>query len=87
MTMLEQTTFIISRINISRDKNDKDSIYVGDLVGAMLGIEEARESILEFCKSQEIITREIEAKIPKMIEIIDGYFKGIKNEYENNERT
>jgi hypothetical protein len=70
MTMLEQTT-----INISRNKNDKNSIYVGDLVGAMLGIEEARENILDFCKRQENITREIETKIPKMIETIDRYFK------------
>lgn len=70
MTMLEQTT-----INISRDKNDKNSIYVGDLVGAMLGIEEARENILDFCKRQENITREIETKIPKMVEAINKYFK------------
>lgn len=70
MTMLEQTT-----INISKDKNDKNSIYVGDLVGAMLGIEEARENILDFCKRQENITREIETKIPKMVEAINKYFK------------
>ena len=70
MTMLEQTT-----INISRDKNDKNSIYVGDLVGAMLGIDEARENILDFCKRQENILQEIENKIPKMIETIDRYFK------------
>ena len=70
MTMLEQTT-----INISRDKNDKNSIYVGDLVGAMLGIEEARKNILDFCKRQENITREIETKIPKMVEAINKYFK------------
>ncbi len=75
MTMLEQTTFNIPRVKISYDKNDKDSIYIVDLVGAMLGIKEARENILEFCKRQEIITREIEAKIPKMIELIDRYFK------------
>lgn len=70
MTMLEQTT-----INISRDKNDKNSICVGDLVGAMLGIEEARENILDFCKRQENITREIENEIPKMVEVINKYFK------------
>ena len=85
MTKLEQTTFNIPRIRISRDKNDKDAIYIVDLVGAMLGIEESRENILEFCKRQENTLQEIEAKIPKMVETIDRYFKGIRNEYENNE--
>ena len=70
--ILEQS--VIS-FNVSKDKNDKDSIYIGDLVGTMLGIEKARENILEFCKRQENITREIENKIPKMIETIDRYFK------------
>lgn len=73
--MLEQTTFNIPRINISYDKDDKNSIYIVDLVGAMLGIEEARENILEFCKRQENITRELENKIPKMVETINKYFK------------
>ena len=82
--MLEQTIFNIPRIKISYDKNDKDSIYVGDLVGAMLGIEEARENILEFCKRQENIVQDIETKIPKMVETINRYFKE-GNEYENNE--
>lgn len=73
--MLEQTTFNVPRVNISKDKNDKDSIYIGDLVGAMLGIEEARENILEFCKRQEIILRKVEKEIPKMIEAVNQYFK------------
>jgi len=75
MTKLEQTTFNIPRIRISRDKNDKDAIYIADLVGAMLGIEEARENIREFCKRQENTLQEIEAKIPEMVETIDRYFK------------
>ena len=70
MNMLEQTT-----INISRDKNDKDSIYLGDLVESLLGIKEARENILEFCKRQENIARDIETEIPKMVEAINKYFK------------
>lgn len=73
--MLEQTTFNIPRIRISRDKNDKDAVYIADLVGAMLGIEESRENILEFCKRQENKIQEIEAKIPEMVETIDRYFK------------
>ena len=75
MTMLEQTTFNIPRVKISYDKNDKDSIYIVDLVGAMLGIKEARENILEFCKRQENKIQEIENKIPKMVEEINKYFK------------
>lgn len=62
-------------LKVSYDKNDKDSIYIVDLVGSILGIEKARENILEFCKRQESITRELEAKIPEMLEIIDRYFK------------
>lgn len=75
MSMLEQTTFNILRINISYDKNDRDSIYIVDLVGAMLGIEESRENILEFCKRQENKIQEIENEIPKMVEAINKYFK------------
>lgn len=75
MTKLEQTTFNIPRVRISRDKNDKDAIYIVDLVGAMLGIEEFRENIREFCKRQENILQEIETKIPEMVETINKYFK------------
>lgn len=75
MNMLEQTIFNIPRINISYDKNDKDSIYIVDLVGVMLGIEESRENILEFCKRQENKIQEIENEIPKMVEAINKYFK------------
>lgn len=75
MTMLEQTTFNIPRINISYDKDDKDAIYIVDLVGAMLGIEESRENILEFCKRKENKILEIENNIPKMVEAINKYFK------------
>ena len=70
MSMLEQIT-----LNISKDKNDKDSIYIGDLEESLLGNKEARKNILEFCKRQEIITREIENEIPKMVEAINKYFK------------
>lgn len=73
--MIEQTTFNIPRINISYDKNDKDSIYIVDLVGAMLGIEESRENILEFCKRKENKIQEIENEIPKMVEAINKYFR------------
>ena len=68
-------------LKVSHDKNDKDSIYIVDLVGYLLGIEEARENILEFCKRQENKTQEIENNIPKMLETIDRYFRGNKNEY------
>ena len=61
--------------NVSKDKNDKDSIYVGDLKEALSGNKEASENILDFCKRQENITREIETKIPKKVEVINKYFK------------
>ena len=67
-------TSVIS-FNVSEDKNDKDSIYVGDLKEALSGNKDARENILDFCKRQENITREIETKIPKMVEAINKYFK------------
>lgn len=61
--------------NVSKDKNDKDSIYVGDLEEALLGNKEARENIFDFCKRQENIAHEIKTKIPKMVETINKYFK------------
>ena len=61
--------------NVSKDQNDKDSIYVGDLKEALSGNKEASENILDFCKRQENITREIETKIPKKVEVINKYFK------------
>ena len=65
----------ITSLEVSYDKNDKDSIYIVDLVGYLLGIEEAKERLFEFFKRQESITREREAKIPEMLEIIDKYFR------------
>lgn len=49
----------ITSFNVSKDKNDKDSIYIVDLVGAMLGIEESKEHLLEFCKRQDSTTKKI----------------------------
>lgn len=46
----------------------------------MLGIEESRENVLEFCKRQESKTRELESKIPEMIALIDRYFN--RDEYK-----
>lgn len=65
----------ITSLEVSYDKNDKDSIYIVDLVGYLLGVEEAKEHLFEFFKRQEIIAREREAKIPEMLEIIDKYFR------------
>lgn len=64
-------------LKVSHDKNDKDSIYIVDLVGYLLGIEESKENLLEFVKRQQNATRELESKIPEMLEIIDRYFKDI----------
>lgn len=62
-------------LKVSYDKNNKDSIHIVDLVGYLLGIEESKENLLEFVKRQQNATRELEAKIPEMLEIIDRYFK------------
>mgnify|MGYP003409296953 CR=1 FL=1 len=62
-------------LNVSKDKSDKNSIYVGDLVGYLLGIEEAKEHILDYCKREDLITKEMEAKIQERLEIIEKYFK------------
>lgn len=75
--MLEQPTFNFPRINISNDKNDKDSIYFVDLVGYMLGIDESKEHLLEFCKRQENATKkmkDLEAKLLEMLKLINKYF-------------
>lgn len=76
MNILELTTFNNIRINISYDKNDKDSIYVVDLVGSLLGIKESEENIKEFCKRQENKTQEIENNIPIMLDAINKFFEG-----------
>ena len=70
--MLDQQTV---SINISYNKNDKNSIYVGDLVGYLLGIAEAKENILDYCKREELINKEIETKIQEKLELIDKYFR------------
>lgn len=70
--MLDQQT---ASLKVSYDKNDKNSIYVCDLVGYLLGIEESKECLLEFCKRQQSIAQNIESKIPEMLKAIDKYFR------------
>ena len=64
----------IIRINITLDKNDKDSIYIGNILSAQIGNEEAKENILAFCYRQEAKVQEIKDGIPKMLEAINTYF-------------
>lgn len=72
--MKEDLYGTINAINISKDKNDKDSIYVGDLIKALSGNKEARENILELCKRQENKIQDIENNIPKMLDAINKFF-------------
>lgn len=65
----------ITSLEVSYDKNDKDSIYICDLVGYLLGVEESKENLLEFVKRHQNDIQEIEAKIPEMLEIIDKHFR------------
>ena len=64
----------IIRINITKDKNDKDSLYLGDILSAQNGNKEAKENIIAFCHRQEAKTQEIKDRIPKMLEAINAYF-------------
>lgn len=64
----------IVRINITKDKNDKDSLYIGDILSAQMDDEEAKENILAFCHRQETKAQEIKDGIPKMLEAINTYF-------------
>lgn len=60
--------------NISIDPNDKDSIYLPDLIGAQLGIEEARNNLRQFLEYQEAKVSEVTESIPNMINLINTYF-------------
>lgn len=60
--------------NISIDTNDKNSIYLPDLIGAHLGIEEAKNNIRQFLERQEAKTKTITDNIPKMIKTINEFF-------------
>lgn len=64
----------IIRINITLDKTDKDSLYIGDILSAQMGNEEAKENIIAFCHRQEAKVQEIKDGIPKMLEAINAYF-------------
>ncbi len=64
----------IIRINITLDKNDKDSLYIGNLLSAQIGNEEAKENIIAFCHRQEAKAQEIKDGIPKMLKAINAYF-------------
>ena len=69
--LLKQPTI---RINITKDKNDKDSLYIGDILFAQTGNKEAKENIIAFCHRQESKSQEIKDRIPKMLESINTYF-------------
>lgn len=60
--------------NISTDPNDKDSIYLPDLIGAQLGIEEAKNNIKQFLEYQEAKTHKVTESIPSMVNLINTYF-------------
>lgn len=62
--------------NISTDPNDKDSIYLPDLIGAQLGIEEARNNLRQFLAREETKIQKIKDDIPNMTNLINTYFGG-----------
>ncbi len=64
----------IIKINITLDKNDKDSLFLGSILSTQIGNKEAKENIIAFCNRQEIKTQKIKDGIPKMLEAINTYF-------------
>lgn len=66
----------IIRINITKDKNDKDSLYIGDIISAQMGNEKAKENILAFCHQEEALIQKVKDDIPNMLELINAYFGG-----------
>jgi hypothetical protein len=62
--------------NVSLDPNYKDSIYLPDLIGAQLGIKEAKDNIRQFLEREETKIQKIKDDIPNMISLINTYFGG-----------
>lgn len=69
-TLLQQP---IVRINITKDKNDKDSLYIGDILSAQTGNKEAKENILAFCHQEEALIQKVKDDFPNMLELINAY--------------
>lgn len=62
-------------IRVTLDKNDKEAIYYPDLVGARLGIKEAKENLkktLDYIESRNKATNEFISSIP---DILNSYFE------------
>ena len=66
----------IIRINITKDKTDKDSLYIGDIISAQMDDEEAKENILAFCHQEEALIQKMKDDFPNMLELINAYFGG-----------
>lgn len=61
-------------INITKDPNDKDSLFVGDLVGAILGIQTATSNVQKFLEHKESKIKKIKEDIPNILKTINNYF-------------
>jgi hypothetical protein len=64
------------RFRVTTDLNDKNSIYFPDLIGAQLGIKEAKDNIRQFLEREETKIQKIKDDIPNMINLINAYFGG-----------
>lgn len=62
------------RFRVTTDPNDKDSIYFPDLIGAQLGIKEAKDNIRQFLEREETKIQKVKDDIPNMINLINTYF-------------
>ena len=62
-------------IRVTLDKNDKEDIYYPDLIGANLGIKEAKENLKETLNHLESRNRETDEWISSIPDILNSYFE------------
>lgn len=62
-------------IRVTLDKNDKEAIYYPDLIGANLGIKEAKENLKETLNHLESRNRETDEWVCSIPDILNSYFE------------
>ena len=66
---------LTSSIRVTLDKNDKEAIYYPDLIGANMGIKEAKENLKKTLNHLESRNREIDDCISSIPDILNSYFE------------
>ena len=62
------------KFSVSTDKNDKDSLFLPDLVGLQIDKEESKRNIQQFLEYQESKVKNITDNKQNMINAINIYF-------------